>query len=250
MCSHHRSRPRRCPKTGCAAPRVCLSLTPSPSFRGSTRSARGSRSANPSSAGSPGRACWCWKTGAAWRTTPGATRTVLRWTPGSRRTATLRYTRYGGEFKLLEAEGPATGETGGPERKLSDDRVQLAGDYLLGGVRLETKAQWQRHSLIEVSDTGTSPSGAPLEGTAFDLLLNTLTVDVLAHHTAGSRVRGTLGASGFYQTNDTRGRIPLVPAARAGAAAVFDFEEVGLGRVSVLAGGRVDVRRLAADANA
>ena len=96
---------------------------------------------------------------------------------------------------------------------MSDDRVQVAGDYLLGSVRLETKAQWQRHSLIEVSDTGTSPSGAPLEGTAFDLLLNTLTVDVLAHHTAGPRVRGTLGASGFYQTNDTRGRIPLVPAA-------------------------------------
>ena len=171
-------------------------------------------------------------------------------TRGPRGSTTLRYTRYGGEFKLLEAEGPASGEAGGPERKLSDDRVQVAGDYLLGGVRLETKAQWQRHSLIEVSDTGTSPSGAPLEGTAFDLLLNTLTVDVLAHHTAGPRVRGTLGASGFYQTNDTRGRIPLVPAARAGAAAVFDFEEVGLGRVSVLAGGRVDVRRLAADANA
>ncbi|PYP10970.1 MAG: hypothetical protein DMD56_07785, partial [Gemmatimonadetes bacterium] len=171
-------------------------------------------------------------------------------TRGPRGSTTLRYTRYGGEFKLLEAEGPASGEAGGPERKLSDDRVQVAGDYLLGGVRLETKAQWQRHSLIEVSDTGTSPSGAPLEGTAFDLLLNTLTVDVLAHHTAGSRVRGTLGASGFYQTNDTRGRIPLVPAARAGAAAVFDFVEVGLGRVSVLAGGRVDVRRLAADANA
>src|SRR5437870_492671 len=54
-------------------------------------------------------------------------------TRGARGTATLRYTRYGGEFKLLEAEGPATGETGGPERKLSDDRVQLAGDYLLGG---------------------------------------------------------------------------------------------------------------------
>src|SRR5881275_3077399 len=171
-------------------------------------------------------------------------------TRGPRGSTTLRYTRYGGEFKLLESEGPATGETGGPERRLSDDRVQVAGDYLLSGVRLETKAQWQRHSLIEVSDTGTSPGGAPLEGTAFDLLLNTLTVDVLAHHTAGSRVRGTLGASGFYQTNDTRGRIPLVPAARAGAAAVFDFEEVGLGRVSVLAGGRVDVRRLAADANA
>src|SRR5207249_11152919 len=127
---------------------------------------------------------------------------------------TLRYTRYGGEFKLLEAEGPAGGEEGGPERRLSDDRVQLAGDYLLGGLRLETKAQWQRHSLIEVSDTGTSSSGAPLEGTAFDLLLNTTSLDVLAHHGAGSAVRGTVGVSGLYQTNDTRGPIPLVPAAR------------------------------------
>src|SRR5207249_4924053 len=171
-------------------------------------------------------------------------------TRGVRGGTTLRYTRYGGEFKLLEAEGPEMGETGGPERKLSDDRVQVAGDYLVGGVRLETKAQWQRHSLIEVSDTGTSPGGAPLEGTAFDLLLNTLTVDVLAHHTAGPRARGTLGASGVHQTNDTRGVVPLVPGARISSGALFAFEEATIGRVSVLAGGRVDVRRLAADANA
>src|SRR2546429_5468369 len=164
-------------------------------------------------------------------------------TRGARGTATLRYTRYGGEFKLLEAEGPATGETGGPERKLSDDRVQLAGDYLLGGVRLETKAQWQRHSLIEVSDTATSPSGAPLEGTAFDLLLNTLTLDALAHHTLGTRARGILGASGLHHTNDTRGRVPPVPDARLRPAAVFAFEEAGLGRVSVLAGGGGDPPR-------
>ncbi len=116
-------------------------------------------------------------------------------TRGARGSTTLRYTRYGGEFKLLEAEGPASGEEGGPERKLSDDRVQFAGDYLVGGVRLETKAQWQRHSLIEVSDTGVSPGGQPLEGTAFDLLLNTFTIDALVHHTAGARVAGTLGSN-------------------------------------------------------
>src|SRR2546430_14334617 len=86
-----------------------------------------------------------------------------------------RYTRYGGEFKLLEAEGPASGEEGGPERKLSDDRVQFAGDYLVGGVRLETKAQWQRASLIEVLDTGAGPGGQPREGAAFDLLSNQFT---------------------------------------------------------------------------
>ena len=170
-------------------------------------------------------------------------------TRGARGSTTLRYTRYGGEFKLLEAEGPASGEEGGPERKLSDDRVQFAGDYLVGGVRLETKAQWQRHSLIEVSDTGVSPGGQPLEGTAFDLLLNTLTIDALAHHTAGVRIAGTLGVSGVAQSNDTRGRIPLIPDARVRSGAVFGFEQASLGRVRVLAGARVDVRRLTADSN-
>jgi len=173
-------------------------------------------------------------------------------TRGARGSTTLRYTRYGGEFKLLEAEGPATGEEGGPERKLSDDRVQLAGDYVLGGLRLETKAQWQRHSLIEVADTGTGAGGEPLEGTAFDLLLNTTTLDVMAHHAAGPRIRGTVGLSGIYQVNDTRGPLPLVPDARVRSAAAFVFEEAsfGGGRWGLLAGGRVDLRRLIADSNA
>ncbi len=170
-------------------------------------------------------------------------------TRGARGSATLRYTRYAGEFKLLEAEGPATGETGGPERKLADDRVQLAADHLLHGIRLEARAQWQRHSLVEVSDTGVSSGGQPLEGTAFDLLLNTLTLDVLAHHTAGARVQGTLGVSGLSQVSDTRGRIPLVPDARVGSGALFAFEQAAWGRVSLLAGGRLDVRRLTADSN-
>jgi outer membrane receptor protein involved in Fe transport len=171
-------------------------------------------------------------------------------TRGARGSTTLRYTRYGGEFKLLEAEGPASGATGGPERRLSDDRVQFAGDYLVGGVRLETKAQWQRHSLMEISDTGVSPGSQRLEGTAFDLLLNTFTIDALAHHTAGPRVGGTFGVSGTAQSHDTRGPIPLVPDARVRSAALFGFEQASFGRVRILAGARVDVRHLAADANA
>src|SRR5213083_2274805 len=170
---------------------------------------------------------------------------------GAGGSTTLRYTRYAGEFKLLEAnERPSGAEEGGPERKLSDDRVQLAGDYRVGSLRLETRAQWQRHSLVEVSDTGTSPTGTPLEGTAFDLLLNTTSLDVLAHHGAGSAVRGTVGVSGLYQTNETRGPIPLVPDARTRSAAAFVFEQATHGRWSALAGGRIDVRRLSADGNA
>src|SRR3989475_6102061 len=105
---------------------------------------------------------------------------------GAGGSTTLRYTRYAGEFKLLEANEPPSGaEEGGPERKLSDDRVQLAGDYRVGSLRLETKAQWQRHSLIEVSATGPGPPGAPLEGPAFDLRPNTRPFDPLAPPRAG-----------------------------------------------------------------
>src|SRR5207244_12196664 len=96
----------------------------------------------------------------------------------ARASTTLRYTRDAGEFKLLEADEPPSGATaGGPERRLSDDRVQATGDYVMGSLRLETKAQWQRHSLVEVSDTGTGPTGTPFDGPASDLPLNPTSPD-------------------------------------------------------------------------
>src|SRR2546422_11491395 len=73
-----------------------------------------------------------------------------------------------------------------PYTTLFRSRLQVASEYLLGGLRLETKAQWQRHWLSEGLDTGTGggPGGPPLEGTPVHLLLHTLTLDVLAHHPA------------------------------------------------------------------
>ncbi|OLC06039.1 MAG: hypothetical protein AUH46_00920, partial [Gemmatimonadetes bacterium 13_1_40CM_70_15] len=178
---------------------------------------------------------------------------------GSRGAVSLRVVHYGGEFKLLEASGPDTAaggrEQGGPERKLSDQRLQLVAERSAGPWRLEAKGQYQRHSLMEVSDD-TVPGGGGLltESTAFDLLLQTTSLDVLAHHAAGQALRGTLGLSGLAQWNDARGRIPLVPNARASSAAVFAFEQLALGgpggKWSLLAGARLDGRRLVADSNA
>jgi iron complex outermembrane receptor protein len=175
---------------------------------------------------------------------------------GDRADAVLRVAHYGGEFKLLEAGGPppadsaAEGEEEGPERKASDDRVQLAANYYLGSVRLEGKGQFERHSLIELSDeAGVAPGTPGQEAEAFNLLLSTASGDVLAHHTLGRAVRGVLGISGMYQNNDTRGPIPLVPDARVRSGAVFLFEQASAGRWSVLGGVRVDARRLDWDRN-
>jgi outer membrane receptor protein involved in Fe transport len=182
---------------------------------------------------------------------------------GTRSNTSLRFSHYGGEFKLLEARGPGSGsqvegEEEGPERKLADERLQLVNDYSFNSFRLQTKAQFQRHSLVEVSDDlctidpvacGSIPANAPKEQTAFDLLLNTGTLDVLAHHAVGSRMHGVVGVSGFFQNSDSRGPIFLIPNATTQSGAAFLFEEAELGRLGLAFGARFDSRKVSADAS-
>jgi iron complex outermembrane recepter protein len=179
-------------------------------------------------------------------------------------TLALRYQRYGGEFKLLEADAPPGGDTGGeeeggPERKLSDDRVQLSGNFPLPGVRLETRAQFQRHSLQEVADEPVLPviaasadlraAASPTESVQFDLLLNTFTADVLAHLAPNPIAEATIGVSGLAQQNDSRGPEPLVPDASIRSGGVFALLRKDAGPLQMLAGARVDHRSLTARDN-
>ena len=163
--------------------------------------------------------------------------------------ATLRYARHGGEYELQEAAGPEPGQQDGPRRRLGDNRVQLGGDLLLGGLRFECKAQWQNHSMIEIAREPVGAGTPGIEAEQFHLVLDTYAVDLLAHHTAGP-LRGTLGGSGLAQTNDTQGPIPVVPDARMHSGAAFAFEELEHGRWSFVAGARVDRRHLETDADA
>ena len=187
---------------------------------------------------------------------------------------TLRFSQYGGEFKLLEAnalptngvtlpggtvQGAAGAEEEGPERKLLDDRVQLVHEQLVRGLRLEAKAQWQRHALVEVSDDCIPPVGqitcavvatnGKKEQTAFDLLLNTAMLDVLVHHGSASRINGTVGVSLMHQSNDSRGPIFLVPDATITSVGAFAAERVRAGIVSFESSARIDHRSLDATAN-
>lgn len=165
---------------------------------------------------------------------------------GDRSNGTIRYERYGGDFGLLDGPPVPEDDSLGPLRKLADDRVQVATDWLLGRARLETRSQWQRHSLREL--VGRSRVGD--EEPTFELLLNTFTTDLMLHHAGPGRLGGTVGLSGLYQTNESEGEFPLVPGARTAAGALFAFEQAALGRWSLLAGARIDLRYVSADANA
>jgi outer membrane receptor protein involved in Fe transport len=161
-----------------------------------------------------------------------------RWPSGS--SLAMRVVHYGGEFKLLEANAPP-GEEGGPERKAGDDRFQITAQHPVGRWRLEAKGQLQRHSLIEVADDSTGT-----ESEAFNLLLKTASLDLLAHH--GGL---TFGTTAIGQTNDASGREPIVPDATTISSAAFAFGQWQLGgaasRWSLLAGLRADARRLSVD---
>jgi iron complex outermembrane recepter protein len=175
---------------------------------------------------------------------------------GDHGNTTLRGSHYGGEFHLLEASGPEAGDsTGGPVRQTLDDRLQVTNDYLTHGIRFETKAQWQRHGLTEVSDDCQPVPPATTctkvkDQVAFGLVLNTGTVDLLAHHTMGSHVTGTVGVSGMYQLSSTTGPIFLVPSATTTSAAAFGFEQATVGVITFVGGLRGDTRHLSSDASA
>lgn len=166
---------------------------------------------------------------------------------GDRSSGTIRYERDGGDFGLLDGPPVPEDDSLGPLRKLADDRVQLATNWLVGGgARVETRSQWQRHSLRELVDRSRVGDEEP----TFELLLNTFTTDLLLHHAGPGRLGGTVGLSGLYQTNESEGEFPLVPGARTAAGALFAFEQATLGRWSLLAGARFDLRHVSADANA
>lgn len=179
---------------------------------------------------------------------------------GSAHSATVRVSHYGGEFKLLEANGPTTPglEEEGPERILLDDRLQVVGNHLFGKTRVETRAQLQRHALQEKGDECVPPPGQTTctppppgeEAIVFDLLLNTATLEGLVHHSLGSRITGTVGASGMFQSSDSKGPIFLVPDASITSGAVFGIEELSFGKAKLSVAGRFDHRALSAAANA
>lgn len=166
---------------------------------------------------------------------------------------TARYVRYGGEFRLLEEDGPPQGgmeelEEEGPERKLSDDRLQLTGNFPIGNLRLETRFQGQRHHLIELEDDPEALAmGIFREVPIFDLTLDTGLGEALLHHELGDAVSGTVGLSARVQSSTGTGIVPLIPDASMNGVGIFALERWDHGRLTLLGGARADFESV--DAN-
>lgn len=152
----------------------------------------------------------------------------------------VRYNNFTADYEVVEGEEEEEEEE--PFLAFRDHRVQATGRFWVGAGQVETRFQWQRNWLREFE----VPDEAEV-----DLRMSTYSGDVLYRHERTDRLRGAVGASGFIQTNATRGDEPLVTDARVAALGVFAFEEISLHpRWTASVGMRGDVRRLEAEENA
>lgn len=139
---------------------------------------------------------------------------------------------------------------GGIGQRLENDIVQLRGDIALGGNwRVEPLFTYVRN--LRLANAG-PPEPVPLPTTrdsaVIDLRRDSLTGRVVFHHGPLAGVfNGQIGVQVDYEMQSSRGPTALVPGGTVENYAVFAFEEVKLGRLTLDAGVRVDHRQTAAD---
>jgi iron complex outermembrane receptor protein len=149
---------------------------------------------------------------------------------------TGRYTMRRDRLQLTDSDSTFTGYA-----RTDDDRVHLDLSAGLGASRLEWTAGYQTNRRSEYGDAKTTVA-------AFGMRQKAYTTEAHLHHALGS-LKGVLGASGEYATNDNFGEEHLMPNSTTGGAALYAFEQKDAGRWNFSFGARYDYRHLSADAD-
>jgi iron complex outermembrane receptor protein len=150
------------------------------------------------------------------------------------------YSRF--DEKLQIHEDPAEDPDATPFQKIQHDKLHLHANLPLPALRLEVNGGWQQNHRREFEEKqATDPS--------LNLVLNTTTLEVKAHHQPLGSTFGTIGLSVMHQKNETLGEEKLIPAYTTTNVAGFIYEEMRLQEVSLSVGLRYDTRNLEVTAN-
>jgi len=140
---------------------------------------------------------------------------------------------------------------GGLGQDLENDIVQLSADVNLGGGNtLEPSFTWVRN--LRVSGFG-PPDPVPVSelgpgGTAIDVRRDSLIgKNLLKHGQLFGLLSGQVGVEVRYSTQSSRGPVALSPGGTVENYAVFLFEEMAFGPLTLNIGGRLDRREIEAD---
>lgn len=150
------------------------------------------------------------------------------------------YARFDQELQIHE--DPAEDPTATPFQKIQHDKVHVHANLPFPALRVEVNGGWQRNQRREFE-------GKQATDPALNLVLNTTTLEVKAHHKPLGSAFGTIGLSLLNQKNKTLGEEKLIPAYSTTNVAGFIYEEMRIQDVSLSAGLRYDMRNLEVKAN-
>ncbi|MDZ7780721.1 MAG: TonB-dependent receptor [Gemmatimonadota bacterium] len=143
---------------------------------------------------------------------------------------------------LLPMGGPVGSEDNPPVglgQELGQTNVALSGNLASGGVVLKPTLSFQRATRQAATPGATFEADPDFP---VDLAKNSYTARFELLHPTVASLDGTLGAEVNYQDTEQRGPVELEPSSEILNAAVFAFEELGLGDLTLSAGVRLDVR--------
>ncbi|HXF48563.1 MAG TPA: TonB-dependent receptor [Verrucomicrobiae bacterium] len=149
------------------------------------------------------------------------------------------YSHFGQELEIHE--DPAEDPTATPFQRIRHDKVHLHSNFPMEKVRLEINGGWQRNHRTEFEDESAADTG-------LNLVLNTINLEIRAHHQPLGKVFGTVGFSLMNQDNNLSNE-PLIPEFTSLNLAGFVYEEARFKDVTISAGVRVDTRSMDVDSN-
>ena len=134
-------------------------------------------------------------------------------------------------------ENPAEEPGATPFQRISEDRVQLAGNFPIGASHVDVDVGYERNRRREFEEAGATE-------VALGLLSRSYSADTRLHHPPVGGVAGIIGLSGLRNEFDKFGEETLIPANAYNNIGLYFFEQLERGRWNFALGGRYDHRRL------
>jgi outer membrane receptor protein involved in Fe transport len=145
------------------------------------------------------------------------------------------YTRWNNEHNFLLPNGSGIGQN------LENDVLNIRGLFFLGSNWI-IKSRFNYLQNLRQSNKAGSPRNLLPEDIEIDLLIKNYTGRIQFEHGKIGAFSGQLGIEYLHGDHNTRGIVPLIPAAKISNFSAFLFEEATMGKLIFSLGARFDIR--------
>jgi iron complex outermembrane receptor protein/hemoglobin/transferrin/lactoferrin receptor protein len=149
---------------------------------------------------------------------------------------TIYYSRWNNEHNFLLPNGRGIGQN------LENDVLNIKSLFPIGNNWIIKSSFNYLQNLRQSNKSGSNRDLLP-EDIEIDLLIKNYTGRLQLEHGKIGNFSGQLGIEYLYGDHDTRGMVPLTPAATISNLSAFVFEEATIGKLSLSFGGRFDIRK-------